>query len=228
MPLFDPDTVPTECGKPEYVVATNFVIDQIRALKVASLCVAGDVRTANLTRCFIQAHIRRSLEFVEAAYAEFKAGRLLASKACARANYENVAMFCDFAKQLIPVIDSGDHAQIRAFVEDRAFATRNPDLIEAHGDGIKAVNVLTQIDKMTALYEEYRSAYDHLSDFVHPNGMGGVVHFLTIDRHAGVATFEDSGKNAHWALSSAISSAFMLVYMWKAIAQIEEHLSKLT
>jgi hypothetical protein len=225
MPLFDPNIIPAECGTPEDITGVNAVIDRLRERRVPSLSVAGPPRTANLVRSYIQAHIRRCIEHIEAGHAEFYAGRCLVTHACARANYENVAAFCDFASSLIPLLEAGDHDAICEFVEVRAFWTRIPGIIEEHGEPISARSILTQIDKMNKKYDKFRNTYDILSDFVHPNGLGAVVHFLSIDN--GIHIFHDLGKNQHWALGQLIVSGSMLAYMDAEIDQIERHLAAL-
>lgn len=80
---------------------------------------------------------------------------------------------------------------------------------------------------MNKKYTGYREAYDHLSDIVHPNGLGAVVHFVSIDPATHVAIFPDTGKNPNWALSSLIASGFMLAHMDVAISDIEQCLAKL-
>jgi hypothetical protein len=219
--------IPPECGTPEYVSGVNEVIERLRAFKVASLSLAGPGTTHNLVRSYIQAHIRRCLEFIEGGYAEYYAGRSLAADACARANYENVAAFCDFANALIPLLEVGDHAAIRDYVETRAFVTRIPSFLDGQEKALEARSILTQIDRMNKKYAGYREAYDHLSDIVHPNGLGAVVHFISIDRARRVATFSDTGQNPNWALSSIISSGFMLAYVDVAIGDIEHVLANL-
>ena len=124
MSLFDPNIIPAECGPPDYIDAVNKVIELLRARKVVSISLVGVERTRNLVRSYIQAHIRRCLTFIEGGHAEFYSGKSLVADACARANYENVAAFCDFAKNLISLLEAGDNAAIREFVEVRAFATR--------------------------------------------------------------------------------------------------------
>lgn len=227
MSLFDPDIIPAECGTPDYIDAVNKLIELLRARKVLSISLVGVERTRNLVRSYIQAHIRRCLTFIEGGHAEFYSGRSLVADACARANYENVAAFCDFAKNLIPLLEAGDNAAIREFVEVRAFATRIPSFVDQQGKGIEARSILTQIDHMKKKYAGYREAYDHLSDIVHPNGLGAVVHFVSIDPATRVATFPDTGKNPNWALASLIASGFMLAHMDVAISDIEQCLAKL-
>jgi hypothetical protein len=118
MPLFDLTVLPAEGLTSDIIEGVNGVVDRLRAMKVDSLPVAGTVRTHNLVRCYIQAHIRRCITYIEGGQAEFYAGRPFVADACARANYENVAAFCDFANALIPLLQAGDHAAIRKFVDE--------------------------------------------------------------------------------------------------------------
>ena len=191
MPLFDPTIIPAEGLTSDFIEGVNGVVDRLRAMKVDSLSVAGSVRTHNLVRCYIQAHIRRCITYIEAGHAAFYAGGSLVADACARANYENVAAFCDFANALIPLLEAGDHEAIRAFVGRRSFATKLPHLIEQHGGVYAPTNIITLVDKMNKKYPEFRAAYDHLSDSVHPNGLGAVVHFVEINHETAVATFHE-------------------------------------
>jgi hypothetical protein len=225
MPLFDLPPDQQYGLAPDFVAGVNGVIERFRSSTIASLSITGAERTANLIRAYSQAHIRRCVEFIEGGYAEFRAGRCLAAQACARANYENVASFCDFAKKLLPLLEVGDHSAIQDFVNKRAFWTRIPSILAEHGDDILAVNIVTQIDAMNKKYPEFRKAYDHLSDFVHPNGMGAVVHFVSIDN--GVATFHSCGKNPEWAYHELVSSGFLLAHVEIAIGEIEQRLKGL-
>ncbi len=228
MPLFDPTIIPAEGLTSDFIEGVNGVVDRLRAMKVDSLSVAGAVRTHNLVRCYIQAHIRRCITYIEAGHAAFYDGRTLVTDACARANYENVAAFCDFANALIPLLDAGDHESIRAFVGRRAFATKVPQIIEQHGEVYAPTNIVTLVNKMKKKYPEFRAAYDYLSDSVHPNGLGAVVHFVDINYETGIATFHESGKNPNWALISLVGSGFILAFLEVAIGDIEQHLEKLS
>jgi hypothetical protein len=123
----------------------------------------------------------------------------------------------------MPLLESADHNAVHEFIEPRAFATRIPSFIQDFGETLTARNILTQIDKMNKKYIGFRTAYDHLSDFVHPNGLGAVVHFVSIEN--GIATFHDSGKNPNWALSDLIASGLLLGYMEVSIGEIEQRLT---
>jgi hypothetical protein len=60
---------------PEYITGVNALIDRLRERRVPSLYVAGPLRTANLVRSYIQAHIRRCIELMLGLHAVSTAGR---------------------------------------------------------------------------------------------------------------------------------------------------------
>jgi hypothetical protein len=229
VPLFDPTIIDIDGSgdlTPEFISNTNDLVDRLRATKISILPLGtGAERTANTIRAYMHAHVRRCIEFVEAGHAEFYAGRSLVTQVCARANYENIAAFCDFTTGLIPLLEAGDREGVHDFVDNRAFATRIPSFVEQHGNSVSAKSILTQIDKMAKKYGEFRTAYDHLSDFVHPNGLGAVVHFVSIAD--GVVIFHDAGRNGDWAIRGLIISTFFLIYVENAIAEIEQRLVRL-
>ncbi len=80
---------------------------------------------------------------------------------------------------------------------------------------------------MKKKYPGYREAYDHLSDRVHPNGLGAVVHFAAIDKVTSVVTLTDEGENANWSLNSLLTSGFMLAFIAVTIGDIEHCLADL-
>ena len=73
---------------------------------------------------------------------------------------------------------------------------------------------------MVKRYPNYRVAYDHLSDIVHPNGLGAVVYFLTMkDR---VARFVDNAVTPERARTSLVCAALLLLFVELAFVQTEE------
>ena len=187
------------------------------------------LRVPNLVRCYLQAHVRRCLAFVEAGAAELDAGRPLAAELCTRAIYENAATICDFADKLKPLCEAADYSGVEVLVTKAAFATRIPSFIERQGEDVKAPQILNQIDKMKRRYPEYRTAYDHLSDIVHPNGLGAVVYFGKFTE-PGVMSFFDAGasQSAERAYASLIVAVLLLLHVELALLQTDERLKQLS
>lgn len=224
MPLFDRSSAPYGIT-PEVVDLANKAAADLAARKTSIIPTidAESGRTVpGLTRSYLQAHIRRCLTFLEAGIAELNAGRSLVTNLCVRAIYENIAAVCDFADKFAALLDAGDYKRAAEFVSNRAFATRLDHLISQHGSAIAAPNILTLIDKMNKVYPGYREAYDHLSEIVHPNGLGAVVYFVRLG--GGQASISDDAIDPPKAHASLIMAAFLLSYVELAIAQVERRL----
>jgi hypothetical protein len=140
--------------------------------------------------------------------------------------YENVATICDFTDRLKPLCEFVDYSGVEQLVTTAAFATRIPSFIAKHGEDAKAPQILNQVDKMNKRYPNFREAYDHLSDIVHPNGLGAVAYFATIGD--GFARFADAGNNPDRARVSLILSALLMLHVELALIQTEQRLQKLS
>lgn len=79
---------------------------------------------------------------------------------------------------------------------------------------------------MDKSYVNFREAYDHLSDIVHPNGLGAVAYFGTFTY--GLAEFNNSGNNPERARGSLIVATLLLLYVELALALTEQRLQKLS
>ena len=216
----------------EVIDVANAIVDRLQSRKRAEIVLpepGTGLRVPNRVRCYLQAHVRRCLTFIEAGAAELEADRPLAAELCTRAIYENAATICDFADKLKPLCEAVDYGAVEALVTKAAFTTRIPSFIEAHGEEVKAPQILNQIDKMKRRYPDYRTAYDHLSDIVHPNGLGAVVYFGAFSEE-GVMRFDDAGtsRSAERARSSLILAILMLLHVELALVQTEERLNKLS
>jgi hypothetical protein len=225
--MFDRTNVPAEISD-EVLAGLNTLIERFRGMKIDAIQLAGPQSGSwyrNLIRAYIQGHVRRVLMFVDAGHAELVAGRPLATELCSRAIYESVACFCDFAEQLGPLLDADDAKSVDEFIRTRTFATRIPSFLK-EDKTVNATNVLTQIDKMNKHYADYRTAYDHLSDITHPNALGTVIYFGSLDEN-GNMLFSDATNSAARARDSFITAALMLLHFDLALQNLEPRLRKL-
>lgn len=210
MPTLDRDARPEEMP-PELVDGINTAIDQLRAMLVPTLRLAepSGYRTANLIRCFVQSYVRRTLNFLDAAIAERDAGRSIVTRACVRSIQETVASFYDFSQELKPLAELLDHEKVSTLAEARAFAPRLPSLLANSDPTLTAKNILTQVDELARVVPEFRSAYDHLSEVVHPNALGTTVYYTSLT--SGVASSTDNGSGHGRALDYICTSGVLLV-----------------
>ena len=228
MPLFDRDhTLPDISA--DMIDTVNFVYERLKSRKVAEIVLAepeSGLTVPNLVRTYLQAHLRRCLTFVEGGLAEIAAGRPLMAEMCSRALYENVATICDFADKLKPLCEAVDYEGVKDHVSNAAFVTRIPSFLAAHGHDVKAPHILKLVDAMKKRYPDYRTTYDHLSDIVHPNGLGAVIYFTKVE--LGITRFVDDALTPDRSLASLICAALLLLFVEVAFTETEERLAKLS
>jgi hypothetical protein len=226
MPLFDESHLPP--GIPEeFMHGMNTVIAGLRGRLVKEIILPEGplgLRVPNLVRGYLQAHLRRMLTFLDGGHAEYLAGRPLMTELATRAIYENVASLCDFTDKLKPLCEAVDYDGIEKHVTKAAFVTRIPSFIESSGEDLKAPNILTQIDRMTKRYNGFREAYDHLSDIVHPNGLGAIVYFAKMP--GDLISFVDDGVTPERAMHSLFAAASLLVFAEVELNAAEKALQK--
>jgi hypothetical protein len=227
MPLFDKSQVPPECPD-DLLRGINDVIDRLRARLVDKITLPlppYGFRIHNMTRGYIQAHLRRLIMFLEGGHAEFLAGRPLMTEMASRAIYENVANLCDFARKLKPLCEAGNYKDVDALVSKAAFVTRVPSILQEHGQDLSAPQILNQIDRMTKQWPTFRDAYDRLSDIVHPNGLGAIIYFATIKDED--MNFHPTGLALERPMHSLFLAAILLASVEVEIVEMETALTKL-
>jgi hypothetical protein len=166
------------------------------------------------------------LTFLDGGHAEYLAGRPLMTELATRAIYENVANLCDFTDKLRPLCEAVDYDCIEKHVSKAAFVTRIPSFLDNHGEDLKATNIVTQIKKMTKRYQSYEEAYDHLSDIVHPNGLGAIVYFAKMED--GLISFVDDAVTPERAIHSLFIAAFILAFVEMELNEAETSLKKVS
>jgi hypothetical protein len=227
MPLFLKSDCPPEMPK-NILDEVNDCIERLQG-KLVDVISLGEppirLHAPHLARCFIQAHLRRMLMFVEGGVAEFRAGRPLMTDMSSRALYENVAVFCDYSTKLQERCAAADYEGVLDLTQEYTFATRLPNLIEANGAKWKQPQILNQIDRMNKRNDTYRSAYDHLCEIVHPNGLGAVVYFANNDD--GVMTFHPRGSSPERPMESLLMAAILFFTVYVELDAMKKSLAVL-
>jgi hypothetical protein len=230
MPLFDPAAVPPDVVNPKGVAFVNEIYDHMRSRLLTDIIFAepgSGFRLSNMIRSYTQNHLRRALMFLEASHQMILGTMGLVSLTCTRSVFETVANYCDFEKKLHRLLDSGDIDAIHKFVHTRAFSTRKAHLIEQHQEPrLQALSILTQIDAMKDVRPSIRDDYDHLSEFVHPNGIGSTLYFQEFVAPE-VGAFRDQGIEAD-ELKWALIGGSVLGHMADAITRVEARLPALS
>ena len=225
--MFDEKQAPPEFPE-ELLAEVNTLIASLRSRLVDRIDLPEPptgARLFNLVRAYLQAHLRRALTFLDGGYAEFKAGRPLMTDMATRAIYGSVANLCDFSDKLKPLCDKGDLDAIDQLATKSAFVTRIPSFLEKYGAHLQSTNVITQVKQMGKRFPDFVSAYDHLSDVVHPNGLGAIVYFAEIGD--AIVTFGDKPEKATAAVHSLCVAAALLGFMEHEMDEIENRLKTL-
>lgn len=136
--------------------------------------------------------------------------------------------YCSFRRSstLRLVCDANDFQGIDDLVMKAAFVTRIPAVIEKQGEDSKAPNILGQIDKMVKRVPTFRDSYDHLSDVVHPNGLGAVIYFSQVKY--GMITFANDAVNPRRSIELLYLSAVQLAFVEAGLGEIDERLPKVS
>ena len=180
---FDVTKLPGEIEEPELVVAANAVIVALYKLKVDTVPLPDPVsgaRFPSLARIYIQSHLLRLLMFLEGGIHEHEQQRPLFAISAARSMYESIASFHDLSTQLCQKLDKDEFKEAAELLLGRAFATRLPEHIDPDQSN-KAVNVVTQVQRLSKSVAGFEEAYNRMSEFVHPNAYGSVIHFHSLE-----------------------------------------------
>jgi hypothetical protein len=189
----------------------------------------SNFRASNYIRVYLQAHLRRMLQLLEGAFTAFFDGRGVVALMRARGLYEGLATITDFEKELMPLIEAGNLERIFQFAKNKAHATKLPDLIAMAKDtSVTAKNILTMIDKLKTIRTNIPEEYAFLSEIAHPNGIGTVGFFATMNNPEDVAYFSDSGPDVRADLQWIFVASYLLSYFEQVTNRIEAVLPGLT
>jgi hypothetical protein len=221
-PMFDIRKIPKDTPV-EWALAINSAVVRLRARKVDSIPYDD---TPQLRFCcrwitiYLQAHIRRGLSLLESGIYEIAHGRPLAGAMCARALLEDASLMWGFNRAVIPLLETRESDALDRFIFPQALASRLPGYIAYYGEEMRAKNILTSIDKMTAEHANVRPVYDELSEVCHPNSLGVLWHFADL-KDGKNAVFDDGARMKDNALHHLIFCGLMFAAEDEAISKIQ-------
>jgi hypothetical protein len=229
MSLFDVSKLPDSNITRALIVEVNSGIDKLRARlvdKIDQSCVIPNVLVRSMVQAFFQGHIRRALMFGHDAYL---AGRGLVAYTCARAIYETFACVMDFCDKLTDHLADRDFEKTAAFIHARQFAARTKgfvrkEIIVTEVIDNTAVNILTQIDRLSKDFPGFREDYDDLSERTHPNGRGALDYFW--ESGDDIIKFSN-GTDQDQVIRSLIKAGYLLAQMERGMTIMETKLAKL-
>lgn len=215
-PVFDKSRLSTEDPTYADIDDINDAIRKVRLLVSDEVKIGSESLDSAIyenAKCYLQAHVRRALMFLDGGSNALDAGFGLVTLACARSLWESAACVHDFSKRLCEMMDKDDVVGAATFIHQRTFATRfQVNLMNHDHFDYTAVNILKQIDALEKVVPGARRNYDQLSETVHPNAYGAHAYF-EMEREGGIAKFSDTHKDRdHYSLFASSAGLLSLIY----------------
>jgi hypothetical protein len=119
---------------------------------------------------------------------------------------ETVAVMSSFERSASDMLEKKDLGGLDSLGQHGIFAGRDPEWIKDKPE-LKALNVLTYIDKFDRIATGFRGHYDRLSERCHPNFFGHNFMFAKLDREQGSITYSDESApemNAEMVLAGVM------------------------
>jgi hypothetical protein len=155
-------------------------------------------------------------------------GRASAQGGVASAIYETFACVFDFCDKATEHIQSRNFEKAGAFIVGRNFSARmkdfvSKDIIETETVDNTAVNILTQIDRLSKSFTGLKEEYDFLSERTHPNGLGSLDYFW--ESGDDIVRFSNEADRSH-VIQSLLSAGRLLAIMEDRMKVLEGELAK--
>ncbi len=120
--------------------------------------------------------IHRVSELAECAMEQFETNRIVSAFVLARAVLETVALIYWLHKKLLEFFDSKDIVALDDFLMKAMLGSKD------ESTAVDSYNVLTAVDHVDKEYENFRTMYDSLCEFTHPNWSGTLGAYGKIER----------------------------------------------
>jgi SEC-C motif len=232
MSLFDPSKLSSFDIPADVITTANIAIDKLRNRLVDQIdasCIFPGIIVRWSSQMFLQGQVRRSLMFIEGGYDAFLSGRGLVAFTCARAIYETFACVFDFCEKLTEHLQRRHFEKTVAFIHARSFSTRlkdfiSKDIIETEIVDTTAVNILTQIDRLSKTFTSLKDDYEFLSERTHPNGLGSLHYFW--ESGDDIVTFSNN-VDQDQVIRSLLTAARLLAIMEGRVKVLEDDLAKI-
>lgn len=139
---------------------------------------------------FQQSMLYRAVALAKGITESWSAGNGLSAVIVARSLIETIAAFAEIEACIRSLWLARDLVGIDEALKKATFGTRLADWLTEYPD-LAATNILTSVKKLDRDIPGVSFAYDHLSERAHPNSLGHVQMFCSIDIEQGAANFSD-------------------------------------
>jgi hypothetical protein len=124
----------------------------------------------------------------------WNADNMLGTVLCSRALTETVALLWEFADRFLKLAEVEDFGAVDTLATAYLFGTRDEELLKDNPE-LHARQILKAIDHVDRVITGFRSHYDRLSEFCHPNSWGHRGLFSDLDHKTGMARFGQRNRD---------------------------------
>lgn len=138
---------------------------------------------------FSNAMCHRFISLAEGVALSWNNSNVLSAVLNARAMVETTAIYWEFSRQFSRLAKERNFEAVDGLATNCLFSTRDDEIIKDKPE-LKARQVLNAVDLIDeTIIPHFRSHYDRLSEFCHPNSSGHRVLFSQLDRETGITAF---------------------------------------
>ncbi|TAI60321.1 hypothetical protein [Bradyrhizobium sp. Leo170] len=209
------DSTMVESAHRDEIGELNFGLEQLAKRRLAVIDIIEEPyrrsKIAWKVAMLSNAVTHRFISLAEGAALSWNDSIFLSAVLNGRAMVETAAFFWEFSKAFEKHAAASEFAAVDGLVTKALFGTRDEQLLEDNPE-LKARQILNSIDAIDKhLLPGYRSHYDGLSEFCHPNSFGHRGMFSTIDHKSGIATFQSKGGDGFiHAMKCALGTSAVL------------------
>jgi hypothetical protein len=164
---------------PDWLDSANSLIAQLSDKRLGVVSPAGNPITPKVVweiQNYEQLAIHRVIDLCDGVIQSWEAGRPVISFILTRAICENAAAIYDIADRIKSLVESKQFLDIHNTIVNRLLGGRVKEA------DLKVPNILGAIDKAMAYQPGFRTMYDDLSEFAHPNYSGMLGLYGHIDK----------------------------------------------
>jgi hypothetical protein len=183
----------------DFLVELNAALDAINGKRAVQITRSGPFARSKIAwklAGYQHALLHRIVALTDGAAVAWNNRCTLSAMLSARALMETFAVIAEVEHRVRQLLVEKDLGGLDALAQGGVFASRDPELIKENPE-IKAVNVLTYVQKFDKRIEGFLSHYDRLSERCHPNAPGHNFMFAKLDRTDATIDFTDK-RNPEW------------------------------
>uniref|UniRef100_E6VND1 Uncharacterized protein n=1 Tax=Rhodopseudomonas palustris (strain DX-1) TaxID=652103 RepID=E6VND1_RHOPX len=205
----------------ELAKTVNSSLERLDHLRAVEINVAGPFLRSKISwklATYQHALLHRVVALMDGVAVAWNSRSTLTTILAARAFMETLALMAELTSKTEAFLASKDLKGLNDLAQRGVFASRDTELLNQTPE-IKAVNVLTYIDRINKDIPGFRAHYDALSERCHPNALGHSFMFSKLDLASGTVTYmeEREIERNRQMILAAISVLPMVEHLMKRL-----------